>query len=428
MGNLDILNLEWTNSDRDLHIVMPVLIYLNKKYNLSFETKSIFNGYYYLIKYRPKILIISNFGGAGINYEITKLAYIMGIKVVSCISEGNVSEDELEQFLWGWNRDKILYADKMLLWSKRSENIFLSIYPNLKDKLITTGATGFDRYNLLKFETKEEFLEKNILKFNKIIGIAAWGFDRLFGVYYLNNEECYLNAFGQAQIDMHRNDLFKLQQIYRKLIENNPDILFILRYHPGTMNLEKNEFFKLDKYENVFVSSKYQNNQYQISDLISMSDIWIGYETTTTLEAWLLSKQTFLINPTQSNFVRVHGYKGSPIVKTTQEAQELINEYFTSGKIKSFEKLGHFREEIVKNVIEYGDGKNHIRASIEILEVFNRPDKKIKYGFKIYKEAFTQIIKLILSKTIMKKRWSELNYKSNFAEPYQEMYSKVIDV
>jgi len=428
LNKIDILNLEWPNSDRDLHIVTPILIYLQKKYNLSFHTKSIFNGYYYLIKYKPKILIISNFQGSQLNNNIVKLAYKMNIKVITAISEGNIKEEETDEFLWGWNKNKILHVNKILLWSKRSESIFVSKYPFLQGKLITTGATGFDRYRLLNFMSKEEFLRKDNLQYKKIIGIAAWGFDHLFGTYYENHEEHYLDVYGNEQIEIHRADLFKLQKIYKQLIENNQDILFILRYHPGTIDFEKNEFFGLEKYENVLISNKYTNNHYQISDLINISDLWIGYETTTALEAWLLGKQTFLINPTRSDFVRENVHRGSPIVKTVLEAQELIDEYFANGTIKRFEELDHEREKIIKDVIEYGDGKNHQRAAEEIIKVLNEPAKNVNYGYKVYKEALKQLFKLFLSKTIMKKRWPELHYKSDFAKTYQEMYHKAINV
>ncbi len=428
LSRLDILNLEWPQSDRDLHIVSPVLTYLKKRFSVTYQTVSIFNGYYYILKHKPKMIIISNFQGAGINNEIVKTAFLSGIKIVTLISEGNVKEEELEQFLWGWNRDKNFYVDKMLVWSKRSENIFLSRYPDLESQLSTTGATGFDRYKLLTFMPKHDFLNVNQLKFKKIIGIAAWGFDHMFGDYFKKNEKHYLDVFGQEQIDIHRNDLVKLQIIYKKLIEQNKDILFILRYHPGTIDFEKNEFYCLGHFNNVFISNQYKNNSYQISDLINISDLWIGYETTTALEAWLLRKQTFLINPTRSDFIRENVHKGSPIVKTTEEAQKLIDEFYSNCTIRTFEVLKERRRKIIKDTIEYDDGKNYIRASEEIIKIFNKPDKKITFSFKIYKEAFKQILKLILSKTIFKKRWPNLNYKSDFAKKYQNMYDEAIIV
>ncbi len=427
MKKLDILNLEWPDSDRDLHIVTPVLIYLNKKYNIEYKTKSIFNAYYYLLKYRPKMVVLSNFVGAGINYKVAQIATSMNIKVISFISEGNFKEAELELYLYGKNyinKELNIIVDKYFLWNRKSFFLILKKYKELENILVVTGATGFDRYKLLKYEDKQQFLTENNMKYKYVIGIAGWA----FGIMFNDDKEYYINMYGEEQLKMHQNDLQRVNNIYKDIIENNKNILFILRYHPATSGLSEDEFYGLDKYKNVFISNKYKNKQYQISDLINISDLWIGYETTTALEAWLLNKQTFLINPTKSDFIRENVHKGSPIVKTTKEVQALINEFFNTGTMKSFEKLENNRDRIIKDVIEYGDGKNHIRAAEEIIKVINQPDKKMKYNFKIYKEAFKQILKLILSKTLFKKKWTELKYKNNFVNSYHDIYEKAIDV
>ncbi len=427
INRLDILNLEWPDSDRDLHIVTPSLVYLKKKYNIKYKTKSIFNAYYYLLKYRPKILILSNFVGAGVNFNVANIAFNMNINVISFISEGNFKKEELKLYLHGKNninKNSNIVVDKYFLWNNKSKDLILNTYNHLENVLFVTGATGFDRYKLLNYQNKKQFLSENKFKYKHVIGIAGWA----FGIMFNHDREYYINIYGNDQVNMHQKDLIKLNNIYKELIINNKDILFILRYHPATSNLSEDEFYELDKYENVFISNKYHHNEYQISDLINISDLWIGYETTTALESWLLNKQTFLINPTRSDFIRENIHKGSPIVKSTNEAQLLINEYFNNGTINDFEKLQTFRDTIVKDVIEYGDGKNHIRAAKEVMKIFNKPDKKIKFSFQVWKEAFKQILKLILSKTIMKKRWPELNYKSNFAKHYQGMYDKAINV
>jgi hypothetical protein len=423
---MDILNLEWPSSDRDLHIVTPTLRFLRGRYTM--ETKSIFNGYFYILLYRPKLLLISNFSGSRVNQNITKLAYRMGIKVVSLISEGNVKIEDADQFLWGHNNDKKLYVNRLLLWSDKGLNIFLSKYPYLNNQLITTGASGFDRYKLLKFQEKKIFISKNNFKYKKVIGIGAWGFDHFFGKYYDEYHQYFIDIFGQDQVDMHREDLLRLQSTYKALIQSNKNTLFILRYHPGTIDYEKNEFFGLEQFENVFVSNKFTNTDYQIADLINISDLWIGYETTTALEAWLLGRQTFLINPTRSDFIRENVHKGSPIVRNESEAQKLIDEYFSNGSIAAFEELDNERRKIIKDVIGFDDGKNHVRAAKEIIKLLEQPDRKVKYGFEVYKEAFKQIIKIVLSKTILRNRWPELNYKRDFAKSYQKDYDKVIDV
>ena len=73
MNSIDILDLEWPRSDRDLNIVTPILVYLNKKYNIKYKIVSIFNGYYYVLKYNPKLVVVSNFCGSIVNETIVKL-------------------------------------------------------------------------------------------------------------------------------------------------------------------------------------------------------------------------------------------------------------------------------------------------------------------------------------------------------------------
>ncbi len=427
MGKIDILNLEWPYSERDLHIVTPVLLYLQKRYHLRFKTKSIFNGYYYLLKYRPKILVISNFAGDKINHEVVKTAYQMGIKVVSLISEGNVKPENVHQFLWGWNKEKKLYVDKLCLWSERSRTLFIKAYPQYADRFAVTGATGFDRYQLLRFKTKNTFLEENGLTFRKIVGIAGWGFDHLFGEYYKQHEAQYLRVLGKEQIEMHRNDLMKLRHIYQEIIERNRDILFILRYHPGTVDFKKSEFYGLEKYDNVCISKPHQNNGYTISDLINISDLWIGYETTTALEAWLLGKETFLINPSRTDFIRENVHRGSPIVQTAKEAQTLIDTFFKRQRIEAFERLQQHREAVIRDAIGYADGKNHIRAAEEIYRVFETPLKRACHqSIVIYQKIGKQMLKLLLAKTLLKRRWRHMCHYTDFALPYQTAYDRVI--
>lgn len=376
---VDILNLEWPQSDRDRHIVTPVYLYLQKKYSLNIKVENIFQGFAAIKKYKPRLLLISNFGGAGVNHQIVKYAFLAGIKVVSLISEGNVKEEAADQYLWGWNKEKKLYVDRLLVWTDRSKEIFSKFYPKISEKIVVTGGTGFDRYKILSFISKKEFLKSHGLeKYNRVIGIAAWGFDHFFGDYYERHKIFYLEKFGIKQIEMHRTDLYLLQKIYAEMIIQNPNTLFVLRHHPGTLDYDKNEFKGLEGLPNVFRSSRKENWQYKISDLISVSDLWIGYESTTALEAWLMKKATFLINPSRHDFVRENVYKGSPIAKNAAEAQEMIDKYFISGSLPGFEKREGEREKIIKDVIGFDDGRNYIRAAEEINKILNEPEKTIE--------------------------------------------------
>ena len=378
---IDILNLEWPGSFRDRHIITPVYLYLRERYGLNIVSENIFNGYFYLLKYRPKLLLISNSCGADINFLISKIAYKMNIKVVSLISEGNiVTQEQIDEFLWGWNTEKILYEDAKILWSNRSRNIFLKRHPELAEKLYVSGGTGFDRYRMLKFIDKSTFLfKKELKKYKKIVGIAGWVFDIFFKgkrlEFYKTN---FTESFNNERIfELHRKNLFLIKNIYKKLVENNKDILFILRYHPGVMNFEQSEFRELESYENVYVSNPARKqNSDDISDLINISDLWIGYNSTTFLEAWLLGKTTILVNPTRSDFIRENISRGSLIASNYTEAQKFIDIFFEKRKIPEFEALREIREKIIKDVIEYSDGKNYIRAAEIIYKIFSKDNEK----------------------------------------------------
>ncbi len=431
---IDILNLEYPQSDRDRHIITPVYLYLREKYKLNVKSEYIWNGFFYLLKYRPKMLLLSNSCGGDINFLLTKIAHNMGIKVVALVSEGNFGEGDEEEFFWGWNKEKILYEDAKILWSERTKNFILKGCPKLKDKIYVSGATGFDRYKLLKFMNKEEFLAKsNLKKYKKIIGIAGWGFHVFFeSSVWQAYKELYLSKFGKDQIEMHRRDLFSLRDIYKKLIENNRDILFILRFHPATMNVEKSEFFGLDNYENVYISYNpclsqigIKIKQDYISDLINASDLWIGYYSTTLLEAWLLGKTTFLINPTRIDFIRDNTYKGSPIVLNYEDAQKLITGFFENGKINEFELLEKERKRIIKEVIEYDDGRNHIRAAKIIYKIFleeNEKTKRIQYNNFPWVATLKQFLSFGLDKFFKRRNYdigSEIKY-------YEDLYLPAI--
>lgn len=426
-NKLDILNLEWPSSDRDLHIVTPTLVYLKGHYGYSYKSCNIFKGCYYILKYKPRMLVISNWQGAMVNCRIVKLAHDLNIKVISFISEGNVLAENVDQFLWGSTGIRKLFANKVLLWSERSRRLFIDKYPSLENKLVSVGGTGFDRYKLLKFKTKSEFLKENNLDYDRVIGIAGWGFDHYFNEYYQEREEHYLRTFGKEQIEMYRQDMIKLRNIYQNLIDQNPKVLFILRYHPGVIYPDKTEFYGLEKNKNVFISDK-GNTQYQISDLINVSELWMGYETTTALEGWLLNKKTLLINPTKLDFIRDQSiHFGCDKVTSSDEAQAYIDDFYSSDSDRSYNISASSRiNKILTNVIGYADGQNYKRASEQIVEVLKAPEKKKAFAPQLYLELLKEFVKFCLFKLSRGKRYSILKYGE--LDKFQEEYLCAIDV
>jgi hypothetical protein len=77
-----------------------------------------------------------------------------------------------------------------------------------------------------------------------------------------------------------------------------------------------------------------------------------------------MGKQTIFINP-DMNFEREPVYTGSAVAQDYKKFQEMITEYYSSGKINDFNDSvkEEKRKELIKNIIGFGDGLNHIRAS-----------------------------------------------------------------
>jgi len=371
---IDVLNLEWPGNERDVNAVAPIILELRRR-GYKCVTGDIFSYVFFLLKYRPKVLLITSFQGASINHNLCVLSKKLGIRVVTLIAEGNTREAAIEEMTWGNNKDRLLYFDKMLLWSNRSEALMHRYFPALKGRTSVVGGVGFDRYKRLLFLDKQSFVVngKSIASYRLVVGLAGWGFDRVHDTeFYRANEKSILANFRTGQRELHINDFIKLQEIYKSVITNNPDVLFILKPHPGLTEYYYDEFKDLKLLDNVYYSMP-RECKYSLSDLISVSDIWGGYETTTCLEAWLLEKNTFLLNPSGDNFNRDVTAKGSVILTNECQLNSVINEPEKLGGLNEQNSIimGK-RHEIIEDVIGFDDGKSYLRAVNEIVPVINK--------------------------------------------------------
>lgn len=383
MKDIDVLNLEWPSSERDVHAAAPVIEELRSR-GAECVTGDIFSYIYYLMRYRPKVLFITNFQGALINHQLCLLASHLGIKIVTLIAEGNTRETAIEEMTWGNNKEKALYFEKMLLWSFRSEKLMHKYSPQLQGKTSVVGAVGFDRYKRIPFLSKDAFLNKinNKNKYKKIIGLAGWGFDRVHDTdFYFKNEKSILANFKEGQKEQHKNDFILLQEYMKQVIGSNPDVLFILRPHPGLTDYSYDEFKGLKSFPNTYYSEP-RVCPFSISDLISVSDLWGGYETTTCLEAWLLDKETFLLNPNGGDFNRDVTAQGSYIISDVTKFNSIVagernaTEYFND-----FSRITNRRKEIIADVIGFDDGKNYLRAVNEIEPIIESVTNYPNYRF-----------------------------------------------
>jgi hypothetical protein len=389
---VDVLNLEWSSSGRDREMATLINFLLRKKGYFVREA-SIFNWRKELLACDPRLLFITNSIGAVINFEVVRFAAQHQIPVVTLVSEGNFKPELASKMLWGWNTDHILYENLTCQWSKRTRDLSLEVNPELKYKIKVVGGVGFDRYKIYKFLNRKELIQHFTKDYKKVIGIASWGFDLLQGV----NATAYQTSYGAEQISRFVSDGQELNRIYFKLIHENSDILFLLKEHPGVVDHTLSEFAAIHDLK-LLPNIIYIKNEFAIGDCISASDLWIAYESTTCLEAWLLDKITFLINPSGPDFIRENVHKGSPIFTSFEQAQHAIEEFYKKKVVPGFKERNRERNKIIQDTIQWADGKNHMRAVYyieQVLEVTkNKEHKPITFREKLLAHYYNMLFTL----------------------------------
>ncbi len=426
---------------RDVEILMPLLYFGEKYLNIEVKKAFIFD-IDKIRREKPDIVILANTIGSQNHHYIAKYAYENGIKVFALISEGNFRTDGTFNY-WGYNTDKKFYQEYICHWSKRTKEFLSRELPQYKDKMVLTGATGFDRYKIYDFETKESFLKRyGLTQYKKIIGYAGWAFGKLYNPTGLMEIRNTHKENADARIKWMKQQQKLVEGILRQAVENNPDILFILKRHPNEKHPhltqpDNNEMVNLSHYPNVL----YLTNEEDVHTLISVSDIWTAFESTTTIEAWMMKDMpTIFINP-DPDFKRDINYKGTVIVKSYEELQQKINEYYETGKVAEMylpQKI-EARKEIVENVIGFADGMNHIRAGYYLMQTVKKVTPNATKKVKIHPLFLTRFIMLNIlrhfyQKTLFEKIprlkktvWVFDRYKLKNIEPLKEKYYKYLD-
>lgn len=373
---------------RDPEMLFPLIYFAENVLNCKVEYSFIWN-IHEIYRKKPDLILMANTIGSVLHYEVTKYANNNGIKIFALISEGIFRTNGTFNY-FGYNTDKSFYQEYICHWSERTKEFLDTELPEIKDKNVVTGAVGFDRYSIYKFMDKEDFLgPKNLGQFKKVIGYAGWAFGKMYSKQGLQEIRHY-HKDAKKRLSWMEDQMYKVEDILRKAIEANPDILFLLKRHPNEANPtitteNPNEMIRLRDYPNVL----YITGQENLHDLISVSDIWVGFESTTCIEAWLMGKPSMFINP-DPDFNRTNIYKGHPIVKTAEDFLEKIQSFYSKGEMECFNnpELIANREEIIHETIGFSDGMNHIRAGYYLSKVLDtiQPEevknRKVKISYK----------------------------------------------
>ena len=437
MPKCDVLSLELYSLGRDIDIVEPILIYLEYKYSLKIARASGEDYGYYLLKYRPKLLLISNSVGSAYKTEAVKLASLLGIKVVSLVSEGQDncrsfdSDEVLSDFYWGTNKEKKIYEDLNLVWNDMMYGLESKILSKCDiNRIKISGSTLMDKYFILRNTySREDYIKKNALnQYNKVVLITTWSFSLLYGGYYLRNSNTICGLLGgEKYVEFHKRNAIAVRKIYEHIIKNNKDILFIIKIHPAELDNDegdatKSEYYGLDRYNNVHMVAPYTDS---ILDLLSISDILLSYESTTAMEAWLLDKPAIFVNPETEKFPRNDFYKGVVINKNAQEVMSSLKEFYNEGHIKEFDIKEKERKHINAVIMKYADGKNHIRAANMIIEILKNKRKKKHINLWVLLKLLKGCIRKVMGiKRCNYNPKERMQYSNKYREALLKFYEK----
>jgi hypothetical protein len=347
---------------RDPEIVMPIVYFAETYLNCKIKFEFVWDLFTIYIK-RPSLVILPNTVGSKWYFEISKYANKSGCIVFALISEGNLT---VQSNYWGFNIDRKFYQDYLCLWSSRTFEYFINEFKKDKSKLAVTGAVGFDRYIINKYIDKREFLKRfNFEKYEKVISYAGWAFGKLYNETGVREIE---GVHGKKNILRKKwmiKEQLNVESILKKTINDNKDILFILKQHPNETHphiskISPNEIVRLREIENVLFIS----DELDIHDAISISDLWFGYETTTAIEAWMMGTETIMINPSSQQKTKIQN--ASIRIENIGRLQDVINEYYNNDMIECFYSTDKMklRDETIASSIGIGDGNNHIRAGL----------------------------------------------------------------
>ena len=383
---LDVLILDWTTLiTRDRMVSSQVYSYLDSV-GIKVKEGPLQDGLYLINKYKPKVLLFVNTVGSVTSVELAKYAKLKGVIVISLYGEGNFSYDRIEQFIWGHNKvDKYIIDDFRLVWNKQALEYICEYSPELADTTYISGSVGADNYVMGNVNSENLKLKHSeINDFEMIVGVGCWNFCIL--EQRDHRYKTFLELVGEIEVQRLRDDCELFNKELFEIIKQCPDVLFLIKEHPHKSNFGNSSgVVGLEVFPNVVFVDKNES----IISCIEASDIWLTYESTTAMEAWLLGKKTALLNPTGVKFNsdwRAEIYKGQPNYLNSHEWVEAINYYKENSSLPNYEDLNKERDKILLNSFGNIDGLNHVRTSKFIIDVLNGDidvlDIDIKYSSK----------------------------------------------
>ena len=262
-----------------------------------------------------------------------------------------------EQMVWGWNFDKVHYEDLSLISNEYSKAMCVEQGKD-PSRYRVCGIHRLDIYRTTSFMSKQEFLMKyNLPPGKKVVTYAGWSFEPFF------DPSMMLYRYAHYSDDIcerirHLKDA--VRDWLADVIQAFPDVVFVLKRHPAG-ELRNSEVEGLDRLPNVLLLK----DEELAPDLISASNVWMAFNSTTILEAFFMGKP--VIAPILDERIRpilLPTVAGADCVSSAEETIAGLRRYLTnSGKIEPEQQ--QIRARLIQEIAGGDDGLNALRSAQE---------------------------------------------------------------
>jgi hypothetical protein len=389
---MKVLNLEWSSfPSRDREAATLVCNYL-RYIGVEVVEGCIYNSMNLISKVKPNAIFMTNIIGSDINFQVAKYIKSLNIPLYTSHAEGDFSLKNIKQFVWGHNLYKEILENKIFFWSERNAYLACSNYDELNNISFISGSIGHDRFIIDK--------ELNINKCSKLksfvsISVTCWDFS------FVEKSHPYHNQFSKKTIEFFKIQRKLFDEYLYEIVRDDKEVIFIIKPHPSAANdLLNAGIVKTSSLPNVKVATQ----ETSILNLLQETDLNISYSSNTSLEAWLLSKPTCTLNPITSDWPEDMDQTpfnlGQNNFNELESFKEFIQNFVKNQKVKLSNEMILNRKKLIKNIIGFEDGLNHVRIGNQIkLDLENNKNLKsnyFKWNFRLMKLSFIWIFRGLL--------------------------------
>lgn len=350
------------------------------------------------IAFKPNVILTFPFTSEGLSTELHLLKFILKCKIISLRTEGVFNYEDPMSLKWAKGQDNYskYLVDFEIFWGPKSAKVIgeMLLDSNKITSLKRIKYFGFPKWDI---ESKIDHELKNIKDY-----ILNNSYDKTllfvtgFHISNYDNIEIINSAKDIPEDDISRTIRFSnLTKKFKRKLETSinaaakdcPNTFFIVKIHP----LESFEDYSFNaNFKNILIIKENKS----VNELLSISDYFFHYGSTSAAEAYLLKKPVFYYYD-----IPLNEYFSD--LKWPSSSQILIKnlyEFLINKEYKNFSALTSKKtEEVLKDQFNYIEGEEY-KPSFSLAKLISEDTNAQQIPF--YDKYFLRSLLKFISKAI----------------------------